>query len=145
MEIFQKQAEHILKSELTDAGLEISSKEGGREGVHFLVKNESGRQFGLYLQSMNLIAQQSVKIPKEQLGVPREDLWVALTIFSKDDDPWIFLIPSPILADPDDFIFFENNVGQFSYLSNWEIKVFSKGMDKLDKYFIYNQMEKLLF
>ncbi len=28
-----------------------------------------------------------------------------------------------------------------TYLSNWEIKVFTKGMEKLGEYIIYNQIE----
>tara|TARA_R110000868_G_scaffold42760_1_gene144272 strand:+ start:3886 stop:4107 length:222 start_codon:yes stop_codon:yes gene_type:complete len=43
--------------------------------------------------------------------------------------------------EPDDFVFFENNVGRHTYLSNWEIKVFTKGMEKLGGYKIHNQIE----
>lgn len=42
---FLKQAEDILKSEMTNAGLEINAKENGREGVDFLVKSTNGKQF----------------------------------------------------------------------------------------------------
>ncbi len=141
MEEIQRQAEEVLKSEMTKAGLEINAKENGREGVDFIVKNKTGKQSEVFLQPMDLIAQQSSKVPKEKLGEPKENLWVALLGFIPDKEPLIFFIPSKTLSKPDNFVFFENNVGMHTYLSNWEIKVFTKGMEKLGEYIIYNQIE----
>ncbi len=140
MSEFQKQAEGILKSEMTNAGLEINEKENGREGIDFQVKSPNGKQSEVFLQPMDLIALQSMKIPKEKLGEPRENLWVALIGFMPNAEPLIFLIPSETLVKTDDFIFFENNVGQHTYLSNWEIKVFTKGIEKLGEYIFHNQI-----
>lgn len=141
MEEFQKQAEEILRSEMTKEGLEIGGKENGREGVDFLVNSLNGRQSEIFLQPMDLIAQQSSKVPKEKLGEPNENLWVALVGFIPDKEPLIFLIPSETLVKPDNFVFFEHNVGQHTYLSNWEIKVFSNGMKVLGEYVFHNQIE----
>tara|TARA_R110000868_G_scaffold14218_1_gene66162 strand:+ start:60 stop:494 length:435 start_codon:yes stop_codon:yes gene_type:complete len=140
MSEFQKQAEDILKSEITNTGLEITPKENGREGVDFIVKSPNGKQSEVFLQSADLIALQSVKIPKDKLGEPNDNLWVALIGFIPNVEPLIFLIPSKILVNTDDFVFFENNVGRHKYLSNWEIKVFTKGMEKLGGNIIYNQI-----
>ncbi|MGB3149964.1 MAG: hypothetical protein WBB27_04825, partial [Maribacter sp.] len=120
--------------------LEISAKENGREGVDFIVKGKT-KQSEIFLQPMDLIAQQSSKVPKEKLGKPRENLWVALIGFIPNKEPLIFLIPSETLVKPDNFVFFENNVGMHTYLSNWEIKVFSNGMQKLGQYAHYNQIK----
>jgi hypothetical protein len=141
MSEFQSQAESILKSEMTNAGLEINEKENGREGVDFIVKTSNGTQSEVFLQPMDLITLQSMKIPKEKLGEPKDNLWVALIGFIPNTEPLIFLIPSKTLIEPDNFIFFEHNVGQHSYLSNWEIKVFANGMEKLGEYISYNQIE----
>ena len=141
MSEFQKQAEEILRSEMTNAGFEISERVNGRKVVDFLVKSPKGKQSEVFLQPMDLIAQQSSKVPKEKLGEPRENLWVALIGFIPDKEPLIFLIPSETLVKPDNFVFFENNVGMHTYLSNWEIKVFTKGMEKLGEYIFYNQIE----
>lgn len=59
MEEFRKRAESALRLEMTNAGLEISTKENGREGVDFLVKSGNGKQSEIFLQPMDLIAQQS--------------------------------------------------------------------------------------
>ena len=141
MSEFQKQAEDILRSEMTNAGFEISTKENGRVGVDFIVKSPNGKQNEVFLQPMDLIAQQSSKVPKEKLDEPRENLWVALIGFIPDKEPLIFLIPSETLVKPDDFVFFENNVGMHTYLSNWEIKVFTNGMKVLGKFVFHNQIE----
>ncbi|WP_262494230.1 hypothetical protein [Maribacter sedimenticola] len=42
---------------------------------------------------MDLIAQQSYRVPKEKLGEHRENLWVALIGFIPDKEPLVFLIP----------------------------------------------------
>lgn len=141
MSEFQKQAEDILKAEMTNSGLEITTKENGREGVDFLVQSPNGRQSEVYLQSVDLIALQSVKIPKEKLGEPKENLWVTPIGFIPNAVPLIFLIPSKILAKPDDFVFFENDVSPHTYLSNWEIKIFTNGMKVLGDYIFHNQIE----
>ncbi|WP_394971889.1 hypothetical protein [uncultured Croceitalea sp.] len=141
MSEFQKQAEDILKSEMMNAGLEINKKKNGREGVDFLVKSPKGKQSKLFLQPMDLIALQSMKIPKDKLGEPKDNLWVALIGFIPETEPLVFLIPSKTLSKPDDFVFFENNVGRHTYLSNWEIKVFMNGMKVLGEYIFHNQIE----
>ncbi|CAN0605895.1 unnamed protein product [Ectocarpus sp. 12 AP-2014] len=74
MEEIQKQAEVILKSEMINEGLEISQKDDGREGVDFLVKSPNGKESEVFLQSMDLIALQSMKIPKDKLGEPKDNL-----------------------------------------------------------------------
>ncbi|WP_299537133.1 hypothetical protein [Ulvibacterium sp.] len=141
MQDFQSQAEEVLKSEMTNSGLEISIRENGREGVDFIVKSESGKQSEIFLQPMDFIAQQSSKVPKERLGEPREDLWIALIGFIPEKEPLIFLIPSKTLANTDNFMFFEHNISPHTYLSNWEIKVFTNGMKVLGEYIFHNQIE----
>ena len=141
MSEFQKEAADILKSEMAREGLEIYAKENGREGVDFLVKSPNGKQSEVFLQPMDLIELQSMKIPKDKLGEPKDNLWVVLIGFIPNTEPLIFLIPSKTLVKPDNFIFLEHNVGQHTYLSNWEIKVFANGMEKLGEYIIYNQIE----
>ncbi len=50
MSEFQKQAESILKSEMTNAWLEINEKENGREGVDFLVKSPNRKESEVFLK-----------------------------------------------------------------------------------------------
>jgi len=75
----------------------------------------------LYLQTVNLEKDRSVKISKSVLGEPKDNLWVALVLFMKEMEPVLYLIPSNQLAKPDDYIFIDNEQGEhFSHLSNWE-------------------------
>lgn len=143
MEEFRSQVESNLRSEVTKAGLEISEKENGREGVDFIVKGENGKQLEVFLQPMDLITQQSLKIPKEKLGETKESLWVALIGFIPEKAPLMFLIPSKTLEKIDDFVFFEHDVSPHTYLSNWEIKVFTNGLKVLGEYIFHNQIEHL--
>lgn len=59
-------------------------------------------------------------------------------------EPVLYLIPSNQLANPDDYIFIDNNQSErFSHLSNWEIKVFIKAIPKLSKFALSNIISQL--
>ena len=56
----------------------------------------------------------------------------------------VILIPSNQLAKPDDYIFIDNEQSEhFSHLSNWEIKVFVKGIPELSKFALNNVVGQL--
>lgn len=116
-----KYAQHFTKLELMKARLEVFPNESGREGVDFIVKTNSGKYHEIYLHPINLEKDRSVKIFKSVLGEPKDNLWVALVLFMKEMEPVLYLIPSNQLAEPDDYLFINNDQGErFSHLSNWE-------------------------
>ncbi|PKG43876.1 hypothetical protein [Psychroflexus sp. MES1-P1E] len=137
-------AQHFTKLELMKARLEVFQNESGREGVEFIIKTDTGNYHELYLQTINLEKDRSIKISKSVLGEPKDNLWVALVLFMKEMEPVLYLIPSNQLAKPDDYIFFDNNQSErFSYLSNWEIKVFVKGIPEFSKFALNNIVGQL--
>lgn len=126
------------------ARLDVFQNESGREGVDFMVKTKSGNYHELYLQPINLERDRSVKITKSVLGEPKNNLWIALVLFMKDMEPVLYLIPSKQLAEPDDYIFINNELSdRLSHLSNWEIKVFTKGIPELSKFALDNMIGQL--
>lgn len=144
MDKLTKYAQHFTKLELMKARLEVFQNESGREGVDFIVKTNSGNYHEIYLQPINLEKDRSVKISKSVLGEPKDNLWVALVLFMKEMEPVLYLIPSNQLAEPDDYIFVNNDQGErFSHLSNWEIKVFTKAIPELSKFALNNMIAQL--
>lgn len=129
---------NFLKSKLKDVGLKLNPKLGGREGVSFLTGTNE-----IYLQSINLDKERSVKIQKQDLGEPKDNLWVALVLMMDNEPISFYLIPSKTVTTPDDFLFVENEVSSFPQLSNWEIKVFKNGMQKLSEFSLENMLDKL--
>ena len=133
-----------MMAEFMKAKQEVFQNERGREGVDFIVKSNSGKYHEIYLQSINLEKDRSVKISKSVLGEPKDNLWVALVLFMKDIEPVLYLIPSTQLAKPDDYIFINNDQGErFKHLSNWEIKVFTKAITELSKFALDNMLQSL--
>jgi len=133
-----------INQELTQFGFKLNPKENGREGVDFTIKTKAGNYHELYLQPINLETERSVKISKEVLGEPKDNLWVALVLFMKDIEPVLYLIPSKQLAKPDNYIFIDNDQGErFKHLSNWEIKVFTKAIPELSKFTLSNMLPLL--
>ncbi len=124
--------------------LEVFQNESGREGVDFIIKTATGNYHVLYLQPINLEKDLSVKIPKKVLGEPKDNLWIALVLFMKEIEPVLYLIPSNQLAQPDDYIFIDNEQGaRLKHLSNWEIKVFVKDIPELSKFALDNIVGQL--
>ncbi len=139
-----KYAQHFVKLELMKARLEVFQNESGRGGVDFIVKTSSGKYHELYLQPINLIKERSIKIPKQEFGEPKDNLWVALVLFMNEMELVLYLIPSKTLAEPDDYIFIDNDQGdRFKHLSNWEIKVFTKAIPELSKFAFSNMLKEL--
>ena len=140
-----KYAQHFTKLELMKARLEVFQNESGREGVDFIIKTNAGNYHELYLQPVNLESDRSAKIPKDELGEPKDNLWIALVLLMKDMEPVLYLIPSKVLLEPDDYIFIDNEQGErFKHLSNWEIKVFTKAIPELSKYSFANMLPQLV-
>ncbi len=121
MQTLRKYAQHFTKLELMKARLEVFQNESGREEVDFIIKTNTGNYHELFLQPINLETERSVKILKSVLGEPNDNLWIALVLLMKDMEPVLYLIPSKVLLEPDDYIFIDNEQGErFKHLSNWE-------------------------
>ncbi len=143
MNQLNKYAQHFIKQEFTRYSLEFSQNKSGREGVDFILETNTGNQHEIYLQPINLNKERSVKILKQDLGEPKDTFWVALVLIFDKEPINLYLIPSKTLATPDDFVFIENKVSSFPHLSNWEIKVFKNGMQKLSEFSLENMLDQL--
>ena len=135
-----------IKQELANSGFEFTQKENGREGVDFIVKTDNGNTHELYLQSLELDKPREIKINKQHLGEPKDNLWIALVLFMEGEALKLLLIPSKTLLAPDDYIFKDNPQSEmFAHFANWEIKVFSRGgMDELNEYLFDYQVKNLV-
>jgi hypothetical protein len=130
----------FIKDEFAKAQVEIT--ESNRVGVDFLI-NPKGTSYELFVQSINLDKEQSIKIPKQDLGELNDYLLIGLVLLIESEARVLYLIPSKDLLQSDNNIFINNEVSLIPSLSNWEIKVFSKGLEQLEIYTISNQIEKL--
>ncbi len=129
----------FLKSELKSHQLELIAKTDGREGVDFLI-----RDYQIYLQPLDLdTVRQSIKIIKEDLGEPNDDLFITLVLIIEKQARVVYLIPSKELQESDNNFFVNNEVSLIPSLSNWEIKITSKSIEELEKYALNNMIDKL--
>ena len=130
----------FMKDEFAKTQIEIT--ESNRVGVDFII-NSKGKSYQLFVQSINIDKEQSIKIPKQDLGALNNNLLISLVLLIESEAKVLYLIPSKDLAQSDSNIFINNEVRLIPSLSNWEIKVFSKGLEQLEIYTISNQIEKL--
>jgi hypothetical protein len=138
-----KYSQTFIAQQFINANLEIVQTKSGREGVDFVIKANTGNLHEIYLQPINLNKERSVKILKQDLGEPKNNLWVALVLILDYKAISLYLIPSKTLTKPDNFVYMENEVSSFPQLSNWEIKVFKNGMQKLSEFSLDNMLKDL--
>ncbi len=117
MNRLHKYAEHYFKLEFIKANIEVFQNESGREAVNFIIKTNKGNYHEIYLQSLNLEKESSIKILKENLKHPNENIWIALVLVMKNLDSSLYLIPSDILLQPKEYSFINeiNLTGKLMY------------------------------
>ncbi len=74
MNKLRKYAQHFTKLELMKVRLEVFQNESGREGVDFIIKTNAVNYHELYLQTVNLEKDRSVKISILVIGEPKDNL-----------------------------------------------------------------------
>ena len=142
-----KYAQHFLKLELMKYRIEVFQNESGSRGMDLIVKTKAGNYHELLLQVLNLeTTERSVKIPKSEWDYElTNNRWIALVLFVQEMEPKLYLIPSNVFNGPDEYIFFDNDQGErMKHLSNWEIKVFTKGIEELSEFALANAVKKLV-
>lgn len=130
-----------------DRLFEVFQNGSGSRGVDLIVKTKGGNYHEVLLQVLNLeTTERGVKIPKSEWDYELvENRWIALVLFMKEMEPKAYLIPSNVFKGPDEYIFFDNEQGErMKHLSNWEIKVFAKGIEELSEFALAN-CKQLLF
>lgn len=96
----------------------------------------------LYTTSINLDTEISIKIPKQELGELKDNLWVVLVLIMENEPRGLYIIPSKIFLKPDNYIFIDNEM-TFKPLSNYEIKIFRSAFEELSKYSIENMIKSI--
>jgi hypothetical protein len=124
-----------LEEKFKSLDFDISEKEGSILSII----NQSVKTYQIDKRLLDLTIPQrdrKVKIPKSDWNYELpQNLYVVLVIILEDIEPTLFLIPTSVFKEPDNYIFFDNAQSErFEHLSNWEIKVFGKGIEKLSDY-----------
>lgn len=140
----QKNILEQLKQKFNQSGFEVTDKEGSL----FSITSQSGNSYQIDERILDLTVprrDKKVKIPKSDLNYELpENLYVALVILLKGIEPTVYLLPSKVFAKPDNYIFFDNEKEErFKHFSNWEIKVFTKGILELSKFALDNMIGQL--
>ncbi len=141
MNTVNENALKFMKSELKKAQIEVSINESRREGVDFIIKTNNGNSYQLFFQFINTDTEQSIKIPKQDLGELKDNLLIGLVLLIESEAKVLYLIPSTVFLNPNSI--FKSNDVMLSHLSNWEINVFTNAIPELSKYALDNMIEKL--
>ena len=143
MNTFVERAENLLKQKFANSGLTVIDNESGGVGdFNFIAK--TGETHAVFVKVLDLeTTERSVRVPKSVWDYVLPDhAWIGLVLFEKNDESWAYLIPANAFENPNQ-IFINNEQGErLKQFSNWEVKVFSKGTQKLSEYGFANSVKE---
>ncbi len=134
-----------IEKKLLEAGLMIDQSEVEHD-CDIVLADTSKKQQKLTVQVLDLGATRDrfIKVKKLSLNYEQSDkAWIALVLVMPEMEAKYFLIPTSVFIEPDDYIFKNFDIAMLPQLSNWHIKVFPKGMEKLSEYSFAYQVENL--
>jgi len=137
----QKAAEEFIKTNLQKEGFQLVRDNGQK----LVIKSPSGVKQAIFIQGFDRVKDQSIKIHTREFNHKfRPDVWIALVMFLPDTEPIDYLIPTTVFENPDNHVFFHHDISSMNdYYSNVEIKVFTKGIEKLTEYAFAYQVDNL--
>jgi hypothetical protein len=141
MNTVNENALKFMKSELKKAQIQVSDNENGREAVDYVIESKTGKQYQLFFQSIETTTKRSIKIPKQDLGELKDNLFIGLVLLIESEAKVLYLIPSKVFLNPN--AIFKSNDVMLAHLSNWEISVFTNAILELSKYALENIIGKL--
>ena len=89
------------------------------------------------VQILNLDNQRSIKINKSVYDFKiRTNNWIALVLIIDQMSPVFYMIPMQVFEHPNEYFIDNQQPERFSHLSNWEIKIYVRMIDRLNEYLI---------
>lgn len=137
----QSKAEILVKSLLNENGFRIVRFNESQ----LVVEADSGQRSAIFIQTFDRPNAQSIKVHTREFNHEfRADVWIALVVaFPPDKDLFDYLIPTTVFEEPDERLFFHNDIPQNDYFSNVEIRVFTTGAEELSEFALPNQIKHL--
>lgn len=132
---------NFIKLEFKEFNLNLTQKQN-RSKAPIYKTTINNKEQELLITSINLETERSIKIPKQDLGELKDNLWVVLVLIMENEPRGLYVIPSKILLKPDNYIFIDNEM-TFKTLSNYEIKIFRSAFEELSKYSIENMIKSI--
>lgn len=138
MQEYKSKIIDFVKTELNKAKFTLTTDQSRVEGLDYIITASTGKINQLRLRSINLDTEWSIKIQKQDIGEITSNRFLGLVLVIQNEPRALYLIPAEALSNPDNRIFFENDVSIMPHLSNWEIKIFTSAIPELVKFEISN-------
>ncbi|MFA5205070.1 MAG: DUF4365 domain-containing protein [Lentisphaeria bacterium] len=90
-------AEYLFKINLVSYGLDVYSSEVDDHGIDFVVRGGDRRYFDIQVKSIR--GKKYIFFPKLKFEI-RDNLFAAIIVFIKGEDPYFFMIPSTAWLTP---------------------------------------------
>ena len=114
-----KYAEYFVKMEFTRLGVDIYGAEVDDRGIDFVARTQDGRHYDVQVKSVH--KSEYIFMCKSNF-VLRDNLLLAVVMFSEAEEPRLFLIPSTAWLTPNKCLVSRDYVGKKS-VPEWGIQM----------------------
>ncbi|MDD5296248.1 MAG: hypothetical protein PHU46_04985 [Rhodocyclaceae bacterium] len=132
-------AEYFVKMELTMYGFQVYETEVDDRGIDFIARYESGPFIEVQVKSLRSLGY--IFAHKEKFAL-RENLLMAVALFSEGKQPNLFLVPATAWLAPSELLVSRDYEGRKSK-PEWGVNVSRKNMPALDQYGFENVVSQL--
>lgn len=123
-------AEYLVKMEFTLCGCDVYSAEVDDKGIDFVVRTEGGQYYDVQVKSArdcNYIYAKKTKLPL------RGNLLVAVVLFSDNEAPILYLIPSTVWRTPNSLFVSRDYAGKKTE-PEWGLNLTKRNLHLLDTF-----------
>ncbi len=97
------------------------------------------KHYSIIIRTLNLDKERSLSINQREFDyVLRPDQWILLAVHMSDTEPIFYLIPGTVFATPGNVFVNNAQPPALRHFSTWEIKVFTRGLEELNRYALDN-------
>lgn len=134
-------AEYFVKMELTMYGFQVYETEVDDRGIDFIARYESGPFIEVQVKSLRSLGYIFARKAKFVL---RENLFMAVALFSEGQQPNLFLVPATAWLAPNELFVSRDYEGDDKKSKpEWGVNVSQKNMPVLEQYGFENVVRQL--
>lgn len=132
----EKYAKQLVKTALISCGLDICDAKTDNSEIDFVIKKNPSTCFDIQVKSIK--GRNYLFFPKSKFMI-RENFFVAIVVFLKEEDPHTYLIPSTEWLKPNELLI-ERKYESPQDNTEWGINISKKNWPVLDRY----RIEKMI-
>lgn len=127
--------------EFTRLGFDVYTSEVDDRGIDFVIRKSGDRYYDVQVKSIRYPSTTYIFFPKDKFEA-RKNLFAAVVLFLKDEEPYLYIIPATVWRKPD-AIFVDHGYEGKKSKPEWGLNLSQRNRHLLEK-FVFSEAAKKL-